>query len=269
MSKKYKLIKEFPDSLPLGTIVQLYSNWDRYGIGSVAKYHRSFVEDYPEFWEKVVEQDYEILSFKQTSLQTDLWTKFGDLWGKNTNGTCATVPYRYKEILNNPLYIIYSIKRLSDGEIFSIGDTVDGTSYKNITINSIDVNPNRTAQVQFNYKDEGIDFKTAKKVKQKLFTTHDNVDIYEGDTYHSIWFESFSYVGDYVAEVINSKFTNENCKTFFTKEKALDYIVMNKPCLSIEDVLHFLEKDFSANWKYDRTTNIVLGKFKELVKSKL
>lgn len=129
---------------------------------------------------------------------------------------------------------IYSIKRLSDGEIFSIGDKVDGTSYKSVTITSIDLNPDCTVQVQFNHEDEGIDFKKAKKVKQKLFTTHDNVDIYEGDTYHSIWFESFSYVGNYVAEVINSRFSNENCKTFSTKEKALDYIAMNKPCLSLE-----------------------------------
>jgi hypothetical protein len=47
----------------------MYSNWDMYGIGSVAKYHRYFVEDYPEFWEKIVEQDYEILKFKNTADQ--------------------------------------------------------------------------------------------------------------------------------------------------------------------------------------------------------
>ncbi len=275
---KYKLKKWYP-SLPKDWEVGMeIGQGDRGAFGDYSpcssKYRNYYipmcdVQDYPEFWEKVVEQDYEILSFKQDSLQTDLWTKFGDLWDRNVNGQCVTTPYTTEDMLKNPLYVIHSVKRLNDGEIFTIGDVVDGTFYKNITINSIDVNPDCTTQVQINHKDEGINLLTAKKVKQPLFTTHDNVDIYEGDTYHSIWFESFSYVGNYVAEVINSRFSNENCKTFSTKEKALDYIAMNKPCLSIEDVLHFLEKDFSANWKYDRTTNIVLGKFKELVKSKL
>jgi hypothetical protein len=90
--KKYKLIKQYPGSVELGTIVEkcsftgsgvignnkLYTNKKGFGVESP--------ENYPEFWEEVVEKDYEILISRVVT----------------------------KEIL--------SVKRLSDGEVFTIGD---------------------------------------------------------------------------------------------------------------------------------------------------
>ena len=70
--KKYKLIKEYPGSPELGIIAE----------------ERYVMKDQPEYWEEVVEKDYEILISR-------------------------VVP---QEIL--------SVKRLSDGEVFTIGDEV-------------------------------------------------------------------------------------------------------------------------------------------------
>ena len=110
--KKYKLIKEYPGSPKVGDIVKGYGT-----------------DSWSEFWEEVVEKDYEILSFKQDSGIADLWTKFHtNSWGRNVNGQCVTNPYTTEEILSNKLYAIHSVKRLSDGEVFTLGDkakTVD------------------------------------------------------------------------------------------------------------------------------------------------
>ena len=134
----YKLIKQYPGSPELGTIAKLA------GIGSIEfttprgrtytesssarNLFNEVIKNQPVFWDEVIEKDYEILSFSQDSGITDIWTKFyPDSWGRNVNGQCATIPYTTEEILSNKLYAIHSVKRLSDGEVFTIGDnTKDG-----------------------------------------------------------------------------------------------------------------------------------------------
>lgn len=64
----------------------------------------------------------------------------------------------------------------------------------------------------------------------------------------------------------NREFTgtpDDDTLTFFSKEKAEEYIVMNKPCLSIVD----LQKKFDIFTSYDNTMKII--SLKKLVKSKL
>lgn len=57
--KKYKLIKEYPGSPKLGTIVQkefyFYKNRETNDIFGILKYH---VEDNPEYWEEVIENKF-------------------------------------------------------------------------------------------------------------------------------------------------------------------------------------------------------------------
>jgi hypothetical protein len=67
------------------------------------------------------------------------------------------------------------------------------------------------------------------KYPDKLFTTNDNVDIYRGDEYYSI--NDFWEITEHDTRIII------NCNpTFSTKEAAKEYILMNKPCLSLNDV---------------------------------
>ena len=82
--RKFKLIKTYPGSLELGAIRKDFDN------PILSKYFT----DYPEFWEEVIEPDFEILAFKQDSGITDLWTYFpGAGWSRNVNGHPATAPY--------------------------------------------------------------------------------------------------------------------------------------------------------------------------------
>lgn len=138
--KRYKLIKKYPGSPKLGTEV-IYSKahkiYNYNGGDFYSELPKNQVENLPEFWEEVIEKDYEILSFSQNSNIKDLWTNFGPIpncWCRNVNGFAVTKGYTLNEILNNPLYSIHSVKRLSDNAIFTIGDKINNSTIINIII---------------------------------------------------------------------------------------------------------------------------------------
>lgn len=71
---------------------------------------------------KTEQPRWEILSFKQDTGIIDLWTKFSHGWCRtNEYGQPVTKAYGYNEILKNPLYKIYSVKRLRDNTVWSVG----------------------------------------------------------------------------------------------------------------------------------------------------
>jgi hypothetical protein len=119
--KKYKLIKEYPGSDHEGIIVSLKTPNGLYE-GYQYNYYTKHVENNPEYWQEVVDHGFEIISFKQDSNITDFWTKFREGWSRNVNGYPVTGPYSTEAILENSLYKIHSVKRISDGEIFTVGD---------------------------------------------------------------------------------------------------------------------------------------------------
>ena len=223
---KYILKKEYPGSPKLGnTIDNLENDW---------------IENYPEFWQEVVEKDYEILSF--INVNNKIYELRLD--GRYFNDELKYNDYKYcLEVLK-----IHSVKRLSDSQIFTIGDKVF-TEYVNYTINKIDIvndkcmvtalydtnNPNGS---RFHYNLNNL-----KKAKQPLFTTEDGVDIFEGDNLYSI--DNMLNIRKHLLfnaryddnTLLNNRiFFNSDYKHFSTKEKAEEYILMNKPLLSLSDV---------------------------------
>ena len=214
---KYKLIKEYPGSPRLGnTIDNLENDW---------------IENYPEFWQEVVEKDYEILEVKG---------KYGAISS-------------YIEELDNDLKdkTIFKIKRLSDGEIFTIGDKVF-SEYINYTINKIGI-VNDKCMVSALYDTNNpngsrlhYNLNNLKKAKQPLFTTEDGVDIFEGDTFYYVKFTQYNMTVGKPFEIVKGnhptfKYEPQYEKYFSTKEKAEEYILLNKPCLSYGDVQEYLK----------------------------
>lgn len=207
---KYILKKEYPGSPKLGnTIDNLENDW---------------IENYPEFWKLVVEKDYEILSVITNN------NKFIE---KVYNQDATIEPY----------WKIHSVKRLSDGEIFTIGDKVF-SEYVNYTINKIsivndkcmvsalyDINNPNGSRLHYNLNN-------FKKAKQPLFTTEDGVDIFEGDKIYSI--DKTKLIFKDIDRIIQSQYFERSSlyKYFSTKEKAEEYILLNKPCLSYNEVLN-------------------------------
>lgn len=254
MKNKYKLIKEYPKSPKLGTVHTFVNSDGACGEDWLGTY---YYEKFSEFWEEVKPKTYEILSFKNSYLftlrengQYVVHNKSID-WGGHSYDTLM---YEVKEGFTK----IHSVKRLSDGEIFTIGDKVKYGGYGTTQIvKSLNVVESRnTIYMTVVSSEWGLDFDHIVKVKEPLLVTEDGVSIYEkGQSYWFVTPGFSAYIGQAGLETALSRdLRNIN---FSTKEKAEEYILMNKPCLSYNDV-KLLIKDW---WTQER--------FKELVKSKL
>ena len=155
MSNRYRLIKEYPGSPKLDTII----NDSKTTLGiSYYENCKAFIENYPEFWQEVVEKDYEILSFKLPG------NNIVDLKYARNN-----LKFMLK---NSSVYQIYSVKRLSDGEIFTIGDKTNFGLISKIVIN------NNSLSFYFEQKSCGYNLQTLIKWKP-LFTTEQRSEIEE------------------------------------------------------------------------------------------
>lgn len=283
MARKFKLIKEYPNSCGLGTIFtqhdersnDFYADQTLHG-GKVKTYSTEWNLDYfvknTEFFEEIVEKDYEILSFIANKNRKGITE--GDIISLNKDNIFSgnskdfiKISGSLSEALNSDVWNIHSVKRLSDGEVFTVGDKIEG--YDNTGIKEIKLFEHGL-RVITDANGKGVvtdklawDLKSCKKAKTPLFTTEDGVDIYEGDTIYSVF---SNYI---ISTDIAGKYKNSNSehpvehwcrddKYFSTKEAAEEYVLMNKPCLSIngvmtsQDGLIFAEK-----------------KLKQLVKSRL
>lgn len=235
--KKYKLIKEYPDSPELGTIVnengQLVSTGGYYSYSTIG---------YPEFWQEVIEKDYEILSYKHNDGRISISTTHSETYNMSLLATQGVT--------------IYSVKRLSDGEIFTIGDEVKHRNVCNRldSCNILDIyiagNQLFITTANFNTNICMLD----KITKKPLFTTEDGIDIYDVDDIvygvrpnYTIWETGIFSISKY-----------NDYKFYSTEEAAKEYILMNKPCLSVNDLMK------AASITYCNLTAL-----KKLVKSKL
>lgn len=246
---KYKLIKEYPGSfVKIGEEVCKCISTNEYMLIKYdsPRISREIVENYPEFWEKVIEKDYEILSFQHKTENI-----FEVVYNNN---------YSNKTFEN---YNIYSIKRLSDGEVFTIGDKCkwngNGCSDTGII-------------TKFEIKNDGLyasnsrcnfHIKWVKRLKS-LFTTEDRVDLFDNDSYWWTCSKAFAECPPYtVSEECKARIHEENedwgdgVKIFSTKEAAEKYIEENKPKYSEIDMITFANQESSMyvdleslnNWK--------------------
>lgn len=220
---KYKLIKLYPGSPNIGTIQEV----EVYDGHICTNKSWELINLYPEFWEEVVEKNYEILSYHMSGL-----------YKKGVHVIHNADRFRNPQFGGNSEWSIYSVKRVSDGEIFTIGDLlVNDYAIKSIGLveGAIRIYPQNSF-----YKLEYA----VKAKKPKLFTTKDGVDIYEGDKY---WYLVISdspllpnwkpttHIADWDSK---SKTSPLGRVQFSTKEKAEEYILLNKPCLSLNDLLN-------------------------------
>jgi hypothetical protein len=217
--KKYKLIKEYPGSTTLGTIAQPHD-----------LLQHDFFEKYSEFWQEVIEKDFEILISR-------------------------VVPQK-----------ILSIKRLSDGEVFTVGDKFKANigdrevirTIQKIQVEGDAINIQHENGDLTNRKGVGI-FHQIKKVKQPIFLTHDGKDIFAGDKVW--WVNKKTFCSDYFIPTPSVTFFSDINAYFLTRAAAENYLVQKSHSLSIEDF-----------WEFDSWggSNIAKSKrLKRLVKERL
>lgn len=192
-------------------------------------------------WKEIKEKDYEITAFE----------KCGEI-----------IPAKlYKDYLLRGDYEIYSVKRLTDNVEFKIGDEVKISTQSGSVQGKIetigfgkDWEDKNCLEFFFTDKVKGHSWNylhNLEKIERKpLFKTEDGVDIYEGDYYAFV-----RRVGKYFSEpldddfklmeqsyaqashVVEDKQYPGRYINFSTREAAAEYVFMNKPCLSVKDVL--------------------------------
>ena len=260
--KKYRLIKTYLNSPSLGAEVeeQFFSKCNLEH------------ENFSEFWEEVVEKEYEILSL--CSSDGNISDRYKDgkvMWTTDDSPKF----YDIENILNKGEHTIHSVKRLSDNEIFTVGDKVfsdftnDGLQY----IHSFSLRDSNSI-VKLLKEDckDFVGFRNLRFLEKAnvLFTTEDGVDICEGDKFY--WF-SMKNVDLYGINLENNakkgttQVESKHFLKFSTKEAAERYILENKPCLSLKDVFR-IYPEFKKREPTDKRTAHA-NQLIKIVKSKL
>ncbi len=178
----------------------------------------------------------------------------------NNNKDWEIVDYRY--ILEGNEKQVISVRR-SDDEVFSVGDNARHRELSYGVIEKFTVDPNNMMWVWINKT--GHVLSSIEKAKQKLFTTEDGKDVYEGD---EVWWINVSYESYWA---INSMKADIGCvgyhtgeKYFSTEQAAKEYIFHKKPSLCFDDVVSCVIPTNKPLWKF-----IDEEKLKKLVKQKI
>lgn len=254
--RQFKLIKTYPGYPTLGVTAHQCTEVIRYEIKNLVGTTISFeytghIENCPDYWQEFVEKDFEILSFIHDGTHgvqkgTIVKMKDGKLDSEHQN-------LDESHYLAAKVWSIHSVKRLSDGQIFTIYDKVKIlnsliiykiTSMKLTESNRIyvvgieDNTPNR-------FSSFGQDLANLIKVKQLFFKTEDNVDIFEGMNYFTVYIMNDKRYNTWVTQakpfVANGKpenYVHDDVKYFSTQTAAEEYILLNKPCLSVTEVMN-------------------------------
>lgn len=203
-----------------------------------------------------VKKDYEIECIVKDS--RNYWRQKDQLYNSELFGSYVSD----KWLLDNGGKI-YSIKRLSDSETFSIRSNYKGCPHCNTHyITSFEI-INGELIVK---REDGtvINFATIIPVKKEpLFITEDNIKIYEGCT-QRIYFVYPDFTLDFISQYKGYSF-NPNLKYFSTEDAATQYILMNKPLLSVKEICDWYfenNRSLDSEWDYENG-------LKELAKKKL
>lgn len=142
------------------------------------------------------------------------------------------VEFGLEHLLNVEKAQITTVQRLSDGEIFSVGNAIKWKITGGIFSSTIQGFELEYLDMMICVENNSrVNLCVIQKAKQPLFTTEDGVPIYEGG---EIW-----YVDDrWHVDVSNAFHTTNalNWKIFSTEAAAEAYVLANKPQLSLSDV---------------------------------
>lgn len=202
-----------------------------------------------DYWEEVVEKEWEILSFKNAD-NNQIYTKYTLFWDcLHSGGIGRGYDYCLK------YYSINSAKNLKTGEVVTIGD-----EYEEGVVDSFSPTVfGGNLLVGFKSFYIACNILDLTPLKKPLFTTYDGVDIFErGETYAVGLDFNVSTKQDYYGSHPDNKY-------FAKKERAEEYVLMNKPSLSINDIINLennsrVNKNFQESYMCSNLINIVKNK---------
>lgn len=245
--EKYRLTKNYPTcKLEVGDIVewatniglpQYYCKVKGLGVQGID------VSKYPEYWEKVVEKDYEVLSLVCTKNIGSLYK--GDIVNKKEDKFEGVSKDGISVCFNTNNYStdiwdIHSVKRLSDRTVLSIGDYVKGYNSvrKPFKITGFKQTTNDKGGTDILVTGEGrsayLIYFNCEKV-EPILKTEDGVDIFDGDECWEVLDWDFFVHNVSSAALIFLKKNLHSRKAFSTKEAAEKYVLENKQLLPTDN----------------------------------
>lgn len=207
-------------------------------------YEACFGQSLPfcEWIKEHTKKDWEILSFKSTrSSRVGVFTLIDGVYiGHNSCGNIRRP--NYHELLDNVkkgFYTIHSVRRLSDNEVFTDSEeTMQGK------INRFGI-VDGAMMVECESKFAECDLNINDLIKRTpLFTTNDDINIYEGDTFWFVnpYMEIISCPTDGYSK--NFRLDPNNKGHFSTRQAAEQWVEDNKPVISKAQLL---EAGFSTH----------------------
>lgn len=243
--KRFRLIKKFPKSPELDTILE-------------EKDLEDFeVNKFPEFWKEVLEEDYIIESYRLTTIPRLIYTR-------NIQRNVITYIYNGRTLNNYVIeklenLEIFSVKRVIDQQIFSIGDEVVNPVGLSFTISRFYFD---SLSKHILANGEGTDnghvnvSKLKMAPKKMLFKTQDGIRTFTGDLVYFINNE-WEIFPEKVSKERKNLYTIPSTLFFHSKEKAKNYITNNRPCLSIRDVCNIFQGDIIEGWVIQNLKKLV------------
>jgi hypothetical protein len=261
MEKYYKLIQTFPGSPKLGYIAR--------------EGEFNFLDESPDHWEILILTGTTvkdaISGCYYRKQKNGKWRCMGQ---SPQTKPVDTIEYtindkeigrtRYVEVE----IIVQSVTRDSDGVIFSIGDKVDRSDgrYKGVIIRGFNTGSDGNILISFSggigatyYERKGCNLSIIEHHRPVLFTTEDGVHLYDSsDVVYVVEHDKFKFFNQHHGACIGvwlngwygalsgpndnpeasaEAFMKKYFKIFSTEEAGNEYIMINKPCLSLNNIL--------------------------------
>lgn len=271
--KKYKLIKIYPNSPDLETILHEGESgytWDNEGPYCRYFYtNKSEIENYPEFWQKVKEFP-KIVAFREIKSNSNDVGNIAELQPDNSfklKKGVTDILLKEKELLKGTISVedgyfeIYQVQ-VESGEIFTIGDKVQYVNgknkelWENCSITNFEHNDGIPyARVKSVNGIDSHSTENLEKVKEPIFVTEDGKEVYEGDKFWFLW-NSDNNIWFGSCEPINTYGYTKNPKhiLFHSHAAAEKYIDENKPRFSkkqIEEAMQIKGISTHDQWLID------------------
>lgn len=204
--KKYKCINKYPFGVAVGR--ELFDSWEG---------KDSSLANFPEFWEEIIDEDYKIISYC------------------NIFDPEITSPVK-----NDLCRQILSVERFSDNKVFSIGDTfyLSGNTFNKYIIDELFLDENYKVIVCASGEEGCYSLNTLKKVDSVTFKTEDGVELTEKDEFWVVTQEKCNLVGNRSHTYPDFSKDKSKYLRFSSLEEANKYRVLNKDCLSLQDVFN-------------------------------
>jgi len=223
-------------------------------------------------------KDWEIVSFRHIYTKENIWSVGDD--GNYCIYKSGALRYSLDRMLNDNVASlksgdieIYEVRRISDGEVFKVGDVIN---YKGMLVRSWEGNNGcnitkfsiHEGYIYINghfpfHKDKKISDWEKVKPKLPLFTTSDGVKKYLMDSYWSVSDEFYLCYSN-----AHPDFKPLHKRTFSSKEAAEQYILENKP-ISVSYKELNMAIDLATNDRDYSTANRMICKMRDFFKSKI